>query len=236
MRTIIKRATAAAVLAFALTASGFAGLVPGGLNPAHAAGFTENWQCAERTHVAYNPVTGEPVEVGHLEWILVYWNPPVAMWACVDTGGTAGSHSVGTYGQFLGGYASYVQVTSVCPGVDSMGCTGVFTGFIVDTPDGGTVGIKPCVITGVSNPCASVGATIDPSVPFSYSLPEPGPGEICGPRVLGVCEVKRLTVQTGGHLATVYVGTTPVDLSVPASCVEFRPGLTLLVVRPGSGC
>jgi hypothetical protein len=218
------------------------GLALGGINPARAdpPPFSENWQnCPAGGHVAYNPITGESMQVSHTESISEPPSRPFYTWVCVETGGTAGSHSVGAAGYLTGGMVPlYVQHTLACPGVFGMGCTGTWTGASMQSPNAGALGAQPCVSPVVPElaTCQSVGVTPNVSSGVGVDFPEqPRDREICGVKFEGTCAVPRTAVHTGGSVATVYVGTSPTDVNVPVTCTGVnRPNLAVVSPQVGS--
>jgi hypothetical protein len=233
MKRLLGRAAVAGALAIV-------GIGLAGAGTAHAVyPFTVAWACEGGQHLAYNPVTGQSMGVGNSGPL----NPlasPVGQWVCVETGGTGGgSVGVGTYAQG-GQFTGVVQYAALCVGTEfTPGCTTVYGGYTVGYADAGAVGAKPCVVTVAATPCASVGVTPNPSSGVTYSVTEPNAAglAVCGVNVAGQCAVKSATVQSGGTAGTAYVGTTPVDVTVPAACVAVnRENLTLVSVSRGSGC
>lgn len=226
------------------------GLAIGVIGPASAdpPPFTEQWwNCPDNPgHVVYNPITGESIRVGHTDSFL---NPgqPFWIWVCADTGGTAGSHSVGASGYTRPAMLpGYTQHTLVCPGVTTSSCVQTFTGVEVFAPDAGATGAKPRLSPAIAEhlTCVSVGVTPGSLIPVATSVTNPcrptttpGCTEICGVDVGGTCAVSKATVQTGGTAATVYVGSTPTPVIVPAVCVGTnRPGFAVVTAGLGTGC
>lgn len=207
-----------------------------GAGPADATTFTDNWQCgdspADTYHVAFNPVTGQPVRVSVRKWVFPFPFMPFAGWACVDTGGY-GQHSIGAYGWLTGGSVpNYLQVVSVCPGVDSQGCTGAFAGYTLEPPEAGAVGERVCVINGVNNPCVSAGVTPSGSAPGPILRVTEPPG-YCIAKAGGTCATKDVTVGVGGSAGTAYVGATPVEVGAPSACIGVRNDLNQPVAPTG---
>jgi hypothetical protein len=243
MRHLNKHAALAAVLAAGLTLFGG---IPASADPTPP--FTDNYSPAcGGSQVGFNPLTGQPIrsavnpQIGTLD----YW--VYNLWVCVDTGDTAGAHSVGTAGYMRPGQLpGFLEHTPVCAGLDFLPseCTMVWTGYEVHNQDAGSTGTKPCLIVSKEFErevrCVSVGATASPSGSPVVVDPATGAqdGEACGARVNGECIVPRSAVHTGGSAATVYAGTTPVDVGVPQSCIGInRPGLVLVDPKPGqSSC
>lgn len=223
------RFTYRAILLAAVAAAGLAG---GSLNLAHAGWYN----CASSQHVAYYPLTGRSIQVGHSVQVGSPLERPVWGWVCVDDGGTTGAHSIGT-ATYLndGGSPSTFQHTLVCPSTQEA-CVQTFSGVKVRGPSSGQAGARPCVSPVIAEDlvCASVGVT-----PGSGGLPTvegPSDGDFCVVTAAGVCTLQRVTVRTGGNVATVYVDNTPVPVDVPALCIgTSRPG-NAVVVQQGASC
>lgn len=218
--------TTRALLGAALAA---AGLSLGGPNTALAGWYN----CGSGTHVAYNPITGRSIQIGVATDIGASLDRPVWAWVCIDDGGILGAQSVG-HASYVG-VPGYTAHTLVCPSTQEP-CVGTWTGGWVYSPSSGQVGARPCVspVIAESAICVSAGASLG-SVP-SASIEGPSSGDFCVVNVAGVCALQRVTVRTGGNVATVYIGDTPIAVDVPALCVgTSRPG-NAVTIQPGSTC
>lgn len=192
--------------------------------------------------VLYNPVNGHPIGVSinprrgpDLSYWL--WN----VWVCVDTGNTAGNHSIGTSGYMSpNGAPGLVEHTPVCLGVSPLPpeCTMVWMGADAAGQQAGQTGAQPCVTASKEYEreirCVSAGVTPGGTAPgVAPSVTEP-PG-YCLVKADGICATKDVTVGVGGSVATAYVGTTPVPVGVPSACVGTRNNLSQPVVA-GAPC
>ena len=196
------------------------------------------YNCPSSTHVAYHPVTGRSIAVGYNQEIGQPLERPVWAWVCVDDGGFVGAQSVG-HATYLNhtGVASAFQHTLVCPSTQES-CVQTFTGVKVLAPTSGQYGARLCVSPVVAEDilCASAGATPGSGIPGLPTVEGPSRGDFCVVDAAGVCALQRVTVRTGGNVATVYVGDTPVGVGVPALCVgTSRPGSAVTIAQ-GSTC
>ena len=231
MKTLRLRLNRRTVALTVLLVAG-AGLFGGSPATADPPPFYENYSPACGTTAAiYPPFTSEEIRVsvnphtGSLDY------SPYNLWVCLDTGTSAGAHSVGTAGYVRPGQVPGVlEHTPVCAGVSPLPaeCTHVWTGYEVHNQDAGTTGTKPCAIVSKEAErevrCISVGVTPNPSTPVQVSTWDPGSSE-CFVVDNGNCATDNVKVQVGGPVATAYVGTSPVPVDVPAACVTTHNNL-----------
>lgn len=184
-------------------------------------------------HVAYNPLTGGSMRVGHIERFFGASNQLTWAWACVDDGGVTGAHSVGTAGYHTADATQvhYLQHNVFCMDIALPYCTQTTTGAavygIAAGPGGG--GATACTSLGVTyySPCQDVRVGIGTTPPATTATGSPSSG-LCGVDVNSTCTLKEATVTVGGT-------TVSADAAgaVPASRSETVPGATVCINQGG---
>ncbi len=205
-------------------------LAVGVMGPADA-----HWSeaCPTVTHVAFNPVTGDPIRVGADPHINRTPTTLTYGWVCIDDGGMTGAHSVGTAGYHWANTtgASYAQHVVACPDVPSPMCDEAWTGAAVSGiaagPGGG--GATLCATFVVRGECEDIRVTVGPTAPPTTWTGNTGKG-ICGVGVNGTCTLKEATVTVGGTT----VGTT-LSGTVPHSDSTNVPVVTACINQGGAG-